>query len=71
MYGELSQKLVEWIRNKVVEAGAMGCVLGISGGVDSAVAASLCSKALPGNVLGDLHALLQFATGHCRCQVNC
>lgn len=52
MYGELSQKLVEWIRNKVVEAGAMGCVLGISGGVDSAVAASLCSKALPGNVLG-------------------
>ncbi len=52
MYQELSQKLVEWIRDKAAEAGARGCVLGISGGVDSAVAASLCSIALPGNVLG-------------------
>jgi len=52
MYGELSKKLVEWIRNKVADAGAKGCVLGISGGVDSAVVAALCSKALPGNILG-------------------
>jgi len=52
MYGELSQKLVEWIRDKVAEAGASGCVLGISGGVDSAVVAALCSKASPGKVLG-------------------
>jgi len=52
MYGELSQKLIEWIRNKVEEANAKGCVLGISGGVDSAVVAALCSKALPWKVLG-------------------
>jgi len=52
MYGELSEKLVEWIRNKVEEAGTKGCVLGISGGVDSAVVAALCSKAVPGKVLG-------------------
>ena len=52
MYGKLSEKLVRWIRNQVTDAGARGCVLGISGGVDSAVVAALCSKALPGNVLG-------------------
>ncbi|NLO83700.1 MAG: NAD+ synthase [Clostridiales bacterium] len=52
MYGELSQKLVEWIQVKVMDAGARGCVLGISGGVDSAVVAFLCNRALHGNVLG-------------------
>jgi len=52
MYRELSERLVKWIKQKVEEAGARGCVLGISGGVDSAVVAALCSKAFPGKVLG-------------------
>lgn len=52
MYKEISHYLVEWIRDKVAEANARGCVLGISGGVDSAVVAALCAKACPGKVLG-------------------
>lgn len=52
MYREISRYLVEWIRSKVDEAHAKGCVVGISGGVDSAVVAALCAKACPGNVLG-------------------
>lgn len=52
MYDEISRYLVEWIRSKVDEARAKGCILGISGGVDSAVVAALCAKACSGNVLG-------------------
>lgn len=52
MYKEISQYLVGWIRSKVDEAHAGGCVVGISGGVDSAVVAALCARACPGNVLG-------------------
>ena len=44
---ELSQKIADWIKQKVTEARAKGCVLGLSGGVDSAVAALLCQKAFP------------------------
>jgi NAD+ synthase len=35
-----------WIRDKVRRAGAKGVVLGVSGGVDSAVAAALCRRAV-------------------------
>ncbi|NSW89383.1 MAG: NAD+ synthase [Firmicutes bacterium] len=52
MYKKLSEQLIKWIYNQVKEAGAKGCVLGISGGVDSAVVAALCMKAFPDNVLG-------------------
>lgn len=48
---ELSRKIVEWIRNKVVAADAKGVVFGLSGGVDSAVVALLCKKAFPGDLL--------------------
>jgi NAD+ synthase len=49
---ELADKLVEWIREKVTSAGSRGVVLGMSGGVDSAVLAVLCRRAFPGNMLG-------------------
>jgi len=43
----------KWIRNQVKSAKAKGCIVGISGGIDSAVVAALCLKAMGGkNVLG-------------------
>jgi len=52
MYKELAKKLEIWIYNKVRKAGARGCVVGISGGVDSAVVAALCKRAFPETTLG-------------------
>lgn len=43
--------LVEWSRQKVKGAGAQGLVLGVSGGVDSAVAAIIATKAFPDNCM--------------------
>jgi len=40
------ERVVEWIRSFVKRAGAEGVVLGLSGGVDSAVVAALAAKAL-------------------------
>jgi NAD+ synthase len=51
---ELSRKLTEWIRERVLEANCRGAVFGLSGGVDSAVVAVLCRRAFPDNVLGVL-----------------
>ena len=47
----LIDKLVKWLQNQVTDAGAKGCVFGLSGGVDSSVVGALCKKAFPGNVL--------------------
>lgn len=44
--------LVEWIKEKVNEAHAEGVVLGVSGGIDSAVVAKLAKLAFPNNCLG-------------------
>ena len=44
--------LVEWIKGKVYEAHAEGVVLGVSGGIDSAVVAKLAKLAFPNNCLG-------------------
>jgi len=41
-----------WIREQVVKAGAKGIVLGLSGGIDSAVVAALARRALGPDVLG-------------------
>ncbi|AGI48222.1 NAD+ synthetase [Thermoplasmatales archaeon BRNA1] len=47
-----ADKLTDFIRTTVQKAGAKGAVVGISGGVDSAVVAKLCADALGGeNVL--------------------
>jgi NAD+ synthase len=51
-YNQIIEQLVEWIRDKVTEAGCNGAVIGLSGGIDSAVTATLCKKAFPDNTLG-------------------
>lgn len=48
----LADDIVNWIRAEVEEAAAEGIVLGLSGGVDSAVVAALSKKALGENLLG-------------------
>ncbi len=49
----LERKLVAFIKRKIKEAGADGAVVGLSGGLDSSVVATLCEKALgKPNVLG-------------------
>ena len=48
----VAQELVDWIHNTITNSGAKGAVLGISGGVDSAVAAAACKKAFPDSTLG-------------------
>ncbi|MGI6143605.1 MAG: NAD(+) synthase [bacterium] len=49
--GELERKLVLWLQEKVGQAGARGAVVGLSGGLDSAVVAVLCKKAFPEGTL--------------------
>lgn len=49
---ELADKLVAWIRDKVIGAHCQGAVVGMSGGVDSSVVAVLCQRAFPQNTLG-------------------
>lgn len=46
------EKLVRWIRYKVTNAHAKGCLVGMSGGVDSSVTAALCVRACPGAAWG-------------------
>lgn len=41
-----------WIRDQVEEASAKGVVLGLSGGIDSAVVAAIAQRSLGENVLG-------------------
>jgi NAD+ synthase len=49
---DLAHYISAWIKEKVREAGAEGIVLGLSGGVDSALTAALARKALGDKVLG-------------------
>ncbi|MFC2002650.1 NAD(+) synthase [Chloroflexota bacterium] len=48
----LTDKLVSWIRDKVLAAPAKGVVTGMSGGIDSSVLAVLCQRAFPQSTLG-------------------
>jgi NAD+ synthase len=58
----MKNKIISWIRKQVKDAKASGIVIGLSGGIDSAVAAALCVKALgPSKVLG----LLMPCHSHC------
>lgn len=47
-----ADSLAAWIRQRVTEAGARGLVVGLSGGIDSAVVARLCQMATPDEVVG-------------------
>jgi len=47
-----AQRLMAWIKERVQAAGCRGVVLGLSGGLDSAVLAVLCQRAFPQNTLG-------------------
>ena len=51
-YKEVEKSLKTWLTNKVNKAGADGAVIGISGGIDSAVTAVLCKKVFKENTLG-------------------
>ena len=45
-------RLVQWLRDRGAQAHATGAVVGISGGVDSAVVAALLKRAFPTSTLG-------------------
>jgi NAD+ synthase len=47
----LVQKLCVWMKDKVIKAKAKGVVFGLSGGIDSAVAAALSIRIFPQNTL--------------------
>jgi NAD+ synthase len=44
--------IVDWLRQRATAATARGFVVGLSGGIDSAVVARLCQLATPGQVAG-------------------
>jgi len=49
----LADQMVDWLKQRLAESGAKRFVLGISGGIDSAVVAGLCARAAgPERVLG-------------------
>jgi NAD+ synthase len=52
--GRIAEHLVRWLRARADEAGAVGAVVAVSGGVDSATVAALCLRAFPGATLGVL-----------------
>jgi NAD+ synthase len=43
----VTENIVTWLRVKLVETGAKGFVVGLSGGIDSAVVAALVERAVP------------------------
>jgi len=51
---QITAKLVSWIKETVISAGCKGIILGMSGGIDSSVAAVLCKQAFPETTLGIL-----------------
>jgi len=50
--GQLADRLVSWIRDKVSAAGCRGVVVGMSGGLDSSVLSVLCHLAFPQSMFG-------------------
>jgi NAD+ synthase len=49
---QLAEKLVSWLREQVAGAGARGVIVGMSGGIDSSVAAVLGKYAFPDSTIG-------------------
>ena len=50
----IAQQISDWMKEQVEAAGARGIVVGLSGGIDSAVVAALACKAVGKEVLGVL-----------------
>lgn len=50
-YKKLADEIVVWMYSKLEMAGAKGFVIGLSGGIDSAVTAALCKRAAGNDVL--------------------
>lgn len=54
-YAKVEEEILAFIRKVVADAGAKGAVIGLSGGIDSAVVGALCVRALgKENVIGIL-----------------
>ena len=51
-YEKIEKNILEFLRDYLATSGAKGFVLGLSGGLDSAVVATLCAK------IASTHALL-------------
>ncbi|MFB1051650.1 NAD(+) synthase [Paraliobacillus sp. JSM ZJ581] len=49
---ETASKLVKWLQEQIQLTGVKGLVVGVSGGIDSAVVANLIKRAAPNNSLG-------------------
>jgi NAD+ synthase len=47
----LASSMAEWLRERVHEAGARGIVVGLSGGIDSAVVARVSQMAVPDGIM--------------------
>ncbi len=50
-YKLIEEYLINFLRNEVLKTGLKKCVLGLSGGIDSAVVAVLCKKAFGSDML--------------------
>jgi NAD+ synthase len=51
-YNQVEDNLINWLKEMVNQAGCSGAVVGLSGGIDSSVAAVLCKKAFGSEFLG-------------------
>jgi len=51
-YDKVESNIVKWLQKKVKNAGAKGAVVGLSGGIDSAVTVRLAQKAFADDLLG-------------------
>ena len=49
-----AERIASWLRERVESAGAKGLIVGLSGGIDSAVVSRLCQMAVPNHALGVL-----------------
>ncbi|MDP2726515.1 MAG: NAD(+) synthase, partial [Dehalococcoidia bacterium] len=49
---KLAERIAAWLKEKVVEAGREGIVVGLSGGIDSATVGALAKQAMGDKVLG-------------------
>ena len=47
-----AKDIAEWLKERVTSAGSRGIVVGLSGGIDSAVVVGLAAMAMPGRVVG-------------------